>query len=477
MLSRAPHRLRLKPFFIRQKGQLLLLTLAIVTVIASYVVVTGLGRAAQNSERDRLTNQALAEAKQALLAYAATYGDTHANQPWGYLPCPADPNAANEGTALTGCGATNVSVLGRLPWRTLGMPAPRDGNGECLWYAVSGTYKNSPKTPMLNWDTDGQFEVVAANGTTFLAGPSGTNPDSLAVAVIFAPGGVTGSQDRAASANTPSCGGNYAASNYLETDTPAAANNAVVSGVANAVNRYIAGPNANVNDKMVFITKDEIYNAMAPTLRRLTQKTAECVAYYGATNGTGASDKRLPWASFVALSDYTNNAYYNDEVNQLSGRLPNLVGSSGTTAPAHTVFNTTSSPGNELLGNSGANCPVWGGMYPAWNEWKSFLFYALAGNFTPGSGTPSACGTCLTVNGVGPYAGAVMFAGKKLSALGQTHTTNADKSNIANYLEGRNLTNHPNAAGNSDYEKAAATASFNDILYCVAPDLSVAPCP
>ena len=34
--------------------------------------------------------------------------------------------------------------MGRLPWKTLGLDALKAGPGECLWYAVSGTYKNSP---------------------------------------------------------------------------------------------------------------------------------------------------------------------------------------------------------------------------------------------------------------------------------------------------------------------------------------------
>jgi hypothetical protein len=33
--------------------------------------------------------------------------------------------------------------MGRLPRKTPGLDALKDGSGECLWYAVSGTYKNS----------------------------------------------------------------------------------------------------------------------------------------------------------------------------------------------------------------------------------------------------------------------------------------------------------------------------------------------
>ena len=54
---------------------------------------------------------------------------------------------------------------------------------------------------------------------------------------------------------------------------------------------------------------------------------------------------------------------------------------------------------------------------------------------------------------------------------------NADtRGTIANYLEGRNAANHPNAAGTGNYESGAATATFNDILYCIDANLSVTSC-
>lgn len=452
--------------------------LAILLVIATYVLVTALNRSNVALAREQRTAEALAQAKAALIAYAATYGSTHPTHTHGFLPCPDRGSALMpEGSEQGSCGSTNVSILGRLPWRSLGLPPPKDGSEECLWYAVSGRYKSNPKTALLNWDINGQFEVLAADGATYLAGPVGSNPDGLAVAVIFAPGTITGSQTRGADVTfaTPACGGNYTAANYLDNDTVAGTNNAVVSTVADAITRFIAGANPRVNDRIAIITKDDIYNAMMPALRQLTQRAAQCVAYYGGANGGGASDKRLPWASYVSLPDYTSNQWYNDQLDALSGRLPNLVGTSGTTSPVHLVFNTTSSPGNELLGNNGLNCPGWATYYPLWNHWKSFLFFALADDFKPSSSLPSNCGDCLEVNGAGNYAGIVMFAGKPLS--GQTHATNSDKANLANYLEGRNLTNHPNNGGDGDYQTGSATASFNDVLYCVAPDLSVAPCP
>lgn len=51
---------------------------------------------------------------------------------------------------------------------------------------------------------------------------------------------------------------------------------------------------------------------------------------------------------------------------------------------------------------------------------------------------------------------------------------NADtRSNISNYLEGRNASDHPNVAGNGNYQSGAASSNFNDILFCIDATLSV----
>jgi hypothetical protein len=61
-----------------------------------------------------------------------------------------------------------------------------------------------------------------------------------------------------------------------------------------------------------------------------------------------------------------------------------------------------------------------------------------------------------------------MFAGKALKELNQARSPEAAKGALGNYLEGRNLTNYPNATGNGNYEKISPTnAPLNDVLWCV----------
>src|SRR3990167_9391829 len=132
----------------KQRGAALLIMLVVMIIGAITIFVSSLNSSALKIERDKATAAALAQAKDALIGYAITYGDTHISQVHGYLPCP-DPNgiagANAEGSSET-CGTKNVSTIGRLPWKTLGLSPLHDGNGECLWYAVAGTYKNNPMT-------------------------------------------------------------------------------------------------------------------------------------------------------------------------------------------------------------------------------------------------------------------------------------------------------------------------------------------
>lgn len=171
------------PFGHRQSGAILMLLLLLVSVGALAVFVTGLNRATQQLERDRVTAAALAQAKAALIGYAARSGLSTGTARPGDLPCPdLHPQGALEGTSSTPC---NGNALGRLPWRTLGLPDLRDGEGERLWYAVSVNFKNSPRTPTLNSDTQGTISIRGAGGLVVNNGSGASG----AVAVVLSPGG------------------------------------------------------------------------------------------------------------------------------------------------------------------------------------------------------------------------------------------------------------------------------------------------
>lgn len=246
-----------------QRGIMLILLVFIIGIVATTYLLHALNAESIRTDRDLRTSKALAEARTALLGYAATYDDLHSGEVFGYLPCPdlsaTDPNG--EGSQSP-CESKNVSVLGKLPWKTLDISPIRDGDGECLWFAVSGNYKSNPKTDDFSPNTTGLINVLAADGTSYLA--DSTNP---AVAVIFAPGPVLNGQSRSIDDTATKCGGNYVASNYLDSDTTSNTNNAVVSSVANTVSTFIAATNSQLtanqadqfNDRLLIIRKSDVF--------------------------------------------------------------------------------------------------------------------------------------------------------------------------------------------------------------------------
>ncbi len=155
------------------------------------------------------TNIALRQAKEALLGFAAVYAKTHTAQPQGYLPC---PDLDGDGSSEPYCGNKGESMLGRFPWRTLGLPVLRDAYGECLWYAVSGNYKDKPKSALTS-DTPGLFIVENINGDK-IAGAVCTSSSCVSendeakqtIAIIFSPGKILDGQNRVSTGIKTVCG-------------------------------------------------------------------------------------------------------------------------------------------------------------------------------------------------------------------------------------------------------------------------------
>lgn len=490
----------------RQRGAAALILLALISVVITYAVVDGLNRSAARMAQARAqkTAAALAQAKEALIAYAVTYGDdaSRARRIPGFLPCPdraVGPGAAPEGEADTGCGNFLVSVMGRLPWKTLGLDALKDGSGECLWYAVSGTYKNNPNgvlnnnnssNNMMNWDTNGQFMVFDTNGNVL----AGSTEDERAVAVIFAPGAPLAGQDRTPVAGTAACGGNYTAAAYLETAN--AINNSTLVAAASpgsvtGVSSFVAGgASDSFNDKLQYITRADIWNAIKRrsdfnnSLRALTRRAAECTAMYAtknrnAWNQIDTSDKRLPWAADVSMSSldrYAVDRRYRDVTGNRSGRLSYLVRTSDADTNNLLANNTDLKYTDILLLTPDSYCAYAAEEKIWYDNWKDHLFYAVAEGYMPSAPQPTAACTgssCLQisdgVNSFTYYAAVVIFAGETLS--GQHRNTLSDKGRISNYLEASNTSS--NNSGNNVYRVGNASSAFNDFLYAIDANLTV----
>jgi type II secretory pathway pseudopilin PulG len=401
----------------KQRGAALMVMLVIMIVGGAALLVSSLSSSSLQMARDKTTAEALAQAKAALIGYAITYNDTHSGQTFGFLPCPDSDASNGEGSSKLSCSSKNISTVGRLPWKTLGLPVLHDGNGECLWYAVAGTYKYNPKTDIMDWDTNGLFQVLASSSVTL----AGSTTDSQAVAVVFASGvPLTGqSQNRAPNGNAPLCGGNYTASNYLDSDTTISANNAVPSSVANATSQFFAaGATTNINDHIIFITKDDIFNAIK---------------------------KRNDFGTFVSTLLSTSTTCLTTTLS-----APVTINFSGS-SPVETSGGTI--VGSLEIGRVPQSC-----LASPLDNWQDNLLYARC---TSGL-------SCLTVNGAS-CRGVVLFPGERGSS--QTRNTNTDKNTWSNYLE-----NAPSAnltaftTGGTSFTGATSYSSAStstDILACI----------
>ena len=208
------------PKIFKQSGITLILFLVLLVLgLSAFVLSKIKNRTDWMLENQAQTARVLRQAKEALIGFAATYAETHPGQPQGYLPC---PDHDGDGSAST-CGTKGHSVIGRFPWKTMGLPPLRDGSGECLWYAVSGTYKDNPKQPLTS-NADGLFIVKNTNEDMITGGKIISKDDLLdtsidtaidqAIAVIFAPGKPLKNQTRATT-NTE-CGDGTSPDNYLD---------------------------------------------------------------------------------------------------------------------------------------------------------------------------------------------------------------------------------------------------------------------
>ncbi len=405
----------------RQQGAALMTMLIIMILGTLAFLVNSLNSAAFNNARNKVTAESLARAKDTLIGYALTYADTHSAQALGYLPCP-DQNGSGgnnrEGSAET-CGNQNVSSIGRLPWKTLGLPPLRDGYGECLWYAVAGSYKNNPPSyNMMNWDNNGQYQLVAASGASITE----QMPNSYAVAVVFAPGPPLGSlaQSRIPDGKAAICGGNYVAGNYLDSDTAIGANNAIHSNMANAITQFFtAGVTTNINDQIIFVTRQDIWNAIK---------------------------KRRDFGIFIS------DALFNTATSACMTALPSPSSISFNNA-APTESPVTTSVAKLKIGRVPKAC-----LTAVLNNWQDHFLYARC-----------ISGSCLTVNGNSCH-GALIFSGERNAS--QTRITNTDKNNWGNYLEDTPAANNLSAfttgatffSGASSYTGTAPSA---DILACI----------
>lgn len=257
----------------RQRGAALLAILALVMVVGVGLFFRQLSNADIVAARDRTTQTALRDAREALIAYAAT-SDTP-----GRLPCPEDTSlVGGPSEGAQGSCSNTVMAIGRLPWRTLKLEQLRDGWDEPLWYAISPGFRSPP----INTNSIGQLSV----GTLGYA------------AIIFSAGPPLAGQNRSVvTAVAPPV-----IANYLDGEN------------ANG-NMVFAAAGANINDRLTGITVAEL---TAPIVRRaLAEIRGPTDASFGLRRYYSENGSTFPYAD--------NTGDGNADVGVTSGTIPYLT--------------------------------------------------------------------------------------------------------------------------------------------------------
>jgi len=484
----------------RQRGAAFIVMLVILIMGVAAFLVSSLSSIALQAKRDEVTANALKQAKEALIGYAASVVITNpsaASPRPGNLPC---PDINNDGSAEPSCSG---NAIGRLPWKTLGLPDLRDSNGERLWYAVSINFKKSPVTPCtapgqsgcLNSNSSGTITVHASDGSLLNDGSTNNG----AVAVVIAPGevlirqGETLPQNRSCSINvdcdsadictaspptlTPKCN----AANYLDifndyldkinSNLPHTLLNEDNANFANssASDGFIQGrikihdsihntDNVIINDQILVITQDNIMQAVQ---RRVAGEVKQCLSEYA---NDPQNMGRYPWA--VLPGDYPS---YLDGVDHLFGRIPDApfqqtcLSSGGNLSDLGTN-KCSDTPTIGMKNNWTGNCNI-DSLSGWWFNWKDLVFYGLSDAYKPTIPLVApACGTCLSVSTPAVLANKnfiVIVAGKALSSPDQTSRASI-KTDPSLYLEGGNQ--NADQSGGYNFIQNTPSATFNDTV-------------
>ncbi len=378
-----------------QHGQTMLLTvllllLALITVGLYYFVTP----AKEQIEDDKQTETALIQARDALTGYAAA----NSSRP-GALPC---PDQTNDGVADT-C-TTAATRIGLLPWKTLQIDSLKDGSGSPLLYAVSNAYRAT--TSAINSDTAGDYTVT------------GTTPASNVIAVVFAPGGAVGNQQRDAITALCSTTGttiarNRCVANYLEGGNESGGTSFVT-----------ALSSSSFNDRLLLITPDNLFPAVVTRV---------------------ALEMRTSLNSY-----YTTNGYF-----------PNAAAFSDTTYTCSPAVTQGRLPLNIVTGCTQSDWVL--GAFPPWfitSNWHQYIFYAVSSDCTSAA-TAAACIASggLTVSGVSTNARALLIIS------GRAYTGQARPCATLNDC----LEDAENINGDSVFQQPVLSATNNDRLIIVSP--------
>lgn len=252
----------------RQRGMAIIVLLVVLLLGSAWWLVSALSTPANSTALKRDHNaKVLQQAKAALIGYVAQQAARSDENDPGALPCPEAAGYIGGTSEGVASGSCTLPVVGRLPWRTLGLEKLHDASGEPLWYVVStGWAKPNPTTnTVINSNSTGQLTLDTATDV---------------VALIIAPGPSLSVQ---ASANctarnqvrsVPSSSIDFR--DYLECQNATSPADSTFAG---------SGPSGSFNDQVLAVTAPEmlpgIEAAIAARFARDLAPSIRAAAYCG----------------------------------------------------------------------------------------------------------------------------------------------------------------------------------------------------
>ena len=387
-----------------QHGAVLMLMLLIMVLGTAVFLVSTLSTSALKNARKEITALALAQAKEALISYAISSeninGGAGTSRP-GNFPCPDTdaPGSSGYGDEQASCA---IGAIGRLPWKTLGLPELTDESGEPLWFALSGNFRKS--SSVINSDTKGTLQVYDRDGSTLL-----TPPGNEAVAIVFSPGAIIGSQQRNSATDKTT------AFNYL--DSANSRNNATVNGPFIA-----ADNNGSFNDRLIVIRTRDF---MPVIEKRIAKELKSILANYRADNGV------YPYPA--PFSSCKSSVTCDSNTSICRGRLP---------------YNALPA---DWVGSYSLPSAAGGSSWFTTNLWYRVIYYSAGTNRLASS--PPGCSAALNVSG-NSTAAIFFMPGSPLGNITRPYPNN----NLSLYLE-----DAENQNMNDNY--LTPTTISNDQLY------------
>jgi hypothetical protein len=420
----------------------MLLVVMLVGMLATLFVFGIVDTTALVLRRDRDTAAAFAEVKRALIGWSAARTEGAGCPPSacarpGELPCP-DINPLDgfeDGSCVAG-------AIGRVPWRTLGIPEPKDAAGETLWYSIAGPFRtyNVNSNP-IHSDTKGNITVYQDSTASAIT--------TEAIAVLFAPGQTLGAQNRdtVATALCPTTGTtiarNLCAANYLE--STASVDNSVINGP------FISAQSSDTfNDKVMAITTADLMPIVEQRVAREVRTILENYRIATAAQGyntTGSPPGIYPWAD---CSDGTSDTDFPNR-----GRVPYL-----SAAPVNWNSGTPATP---VL-------PYWLTNRGSTDfNWMWTIYYAAGKNYLEDFGT--ACTSCeagqthLSVDGVWGKQAVIIMTGPAGASRpsGGLGSGICDQPQWAAYLED----SENNDLANDRFVTPSSTVYARDRIYSI----------